>query len=379
MKTFCFKLYHSKHNIKLHRQINAAGLIYNHCVALHKRYYRLYKKHLDKNQLQKHLVKLKKHEKFSYIREIGSQAVQEITDRIENGYKLFWHNREHKLKASPPNFKKVRNYKSFTLKQAGWKLNETAGMIKLGKKWFSYFKSRNIEGKIKTVTIKRDALGDIYIYLVCYVSAQEVIERTGKSVGYDFGLKKFLTASDGKDIESPLFFAKNSKIIKNKSKNLSRKEEKSHNRMRARLELARAYKKIYNQRKDFHFKTALKICREYAVICLEDLNLKGMQKLWGRKISDLGFYNFIQILKYEASKLGTKIIVIDRYYASSQICSECGYKNPEIKDLKIRKWKCPICGVEHNRDRNAAKNILRVGASTLRGDDVRPVSAGSCC
>ena len=379
MKTFCFKLYHSKHNIKLHRQINAAGLIYNHCVALHKRYYRLYKKHLDKNQLQKHLVKLKKHEKFSYIREIGSQAVQEITDRIENGYKLFWHNREHKLKASPPNFKKVRNYKSFTLKQAGWKLNETAGMIKLGKKWFSYFKSRNIEGKIKTVTIKRDALGDIYIYLVCDVSAQEVIERTGKSVGYDFGLKKFLTASDGKDIESPLFFAKNSKIIKNKSKNLSRKEEKSHNRMRARLELARAYKKIYNQRKDFHFKTALKICREYAVICLEDLNLKGMQKLWGRKISDLGFYSFVQILKYEASKLGTKIIVIDRYYASSQICSECGYKNSEIKNLKIRKWKCPGCGVEHNRDRNAAKNILRVGASTLRGDDVRPVSAGSCC
>ena len=379
MKTFCFELYHSKHNNILHKQINAAGFIYNHCVALNKRYYRLYKKHLDKNKLQKHLVKLKKNEKFSYIREIGSQAVQEITDRIEHGYKLFWKNRENKLKASPPNFKKIRNYKSFTLKQAGWKLDEARGMIKLGKRWYRYFKSRNIEGKVKTVTIKRDAVGDIYIYLVCDVNAQEVVERTGKIVGYDFGLKKFLTASDGKDIESPLFFAQSSKVIKTKSKNLSHKQEKSHNRGRARFELARAYKKISNQRKDFHFKLARKICEEYAVICFEDLNLKGMKKLWGRKISDLGFYKFIQILKYEAGNFGTRIIFIDRYYASSQICSECGYKNPEVKDLRIREWKCPECGTEHDRDRNAAINILRVGASPLRGDDVRPTSVGSCC
>lgn len=379
MKTFCFELYHSKHNSKLHRQISAAGLIYNHCVALHKRYYRLYGKHLNKNKLQKHLVKLKKNEKFAYIREIGSQAVQEITDRIENGYTLFWRNRKNKQKASPPNFKKIRNYKSFTLKQAGWKLDEKRGRIRLGTRWYKYFKSRNIEGKIKTITIKRDAVGDIYIYLVCDFSEQEVVARTGKSVGYDFGLKKFLTASDEKDIESPLFFSKNSKLIKNKCKNLSHKTEKSHNRKRASLELARAYKKTSNCRKDFHFKTALKICREYAVICLENLNLKGMQKLWGRKISDLGFYNFVQILKYEASKLGTKIVIIDRYYASSQICSECGYKNSEIKDLKIRTWKCPNCGVEHDRDRNAAINILRVGTSTLRGDEVRPEQSGICC
>ena len=208
MKTFCFKLYHSQHNSKLCRQINAAGLIYNHCIALHKRYYCMYKKYLDKNQLQKHLVKLKKHKRFAYIREIGSQAVQDITDRIDRGYNLFWHNREHKLKASPPNFKRVRNYKSFTLKQAGWKLDERQGRIRLGKKWYHYFKSRNVEGRIKTVTIKRDSLGDIYVYIVSDVSAQEIIGRTGKSVGYDFGLKKFLTASDGNDIVSPLFFAR---------------------------------------------------------------------------------------------------------------------------------------------------------------------------
>ncbi len=331
----------------------------------------MYKKYLDKNQLQKHLVKLKKHKGFAYIREIGSQAVQDITDRIDRGYSLFWRNREHKLKASPPKFKRVRNYKSFTLKQAGWRLDELRGMIRLGKKWYHYFKSRNIEGKIKTVTIKRDPVGDIYVYIVSDVSAQEIIGRTGKSVGYDFGLKKFLTASDGNDIVSPLFFARSARIIKSKNQKLSHKQANSHNRRKARIDLARAYRKINNQRRDFHFKTARRICEEYVVICFEDLNLKGMQKLYGRRISDLGFYNFIQILKYEATKFGTQVVFIDRWNPSSQTCHKCGYKNPELKDLRIREWYCPKCKTHHDRDRNAAINIHRVGTSTIRGGRAR--------
>ena len=379
MKTYCFKLYNSKRNRKLKRQINAAGLIYNHCIALHKRYYKLYGRYLKKYDLEKHLTKLKKLEKFSYLREIGSQAVQDIAVRIEQAYKLFYENRKKKRKSSPPNFKKVRKYKSFTLKQAGWKLNEDLGIIKIGRQNYRYFQSRRIEGKIKTVTIKRDPIGDIYIYIVTDFREEQIMGRTGKSVGYDFGLKKFLTASDGKDIESPLFFVKNSKLIKKKNKNLSRKQEKSNNRKKARIELARAYKKTANQRKDFHFKTALKICEEYAVVCLEDLNLEEMKKLYGRKVSDLGFYSFVQKLKYEAIKFGTRIILIDRWYASRQICSECGYKNSEVKNLRIRKWECPECGAKHDRDRNASINILKVGASTLRGNEVRPEQSGICC
>ena len=214
-------------------------------------------------------------------------------------------------------------------------------MIRLGKKWYHYFKSRNVDGRIKTVTIKRDSLGDIYVYIVSDVSAQEIIGRTGK-------------------------------------------QENSHNRRKARLDLARTYRKINNQRKDFHFKTARKICEEYAIICLEDLNLKGMQKLYGRKISDLGFYSFVQILKYEATKFGTQIVFIDRWNPSSQTCSKSGYKNPELKDLRIREWDSPKCKTHHDRDRNAAINIHRVGTSTLRGDEVRPDTGfcgqtGVCC
>src|SRR5690554_562046 len=154
---------------------------------------------------------------------------------------------------------------------------------------YKYHKSRELEGQIKTVTIKRDPLGDIYLYIVCDAELEEIKPRSGKSVGLDFGLTTFLTASDGNDIESPLFFKQGSKQIKKLNRTLSSKKNGSRNRERARLDLARAHKRIANRRKDFHFKLAKAFAESYAAIFIEDLNLKGMQRLWGKKISDLGF------------------------------------------------------------------------------------------
>ena len=377
MKTFCFKLYNSEHNNQLIRQMCIAALIYNHCIALHKRYYRLYGKHMTANNLKKHLTRLKRTKRFAYMSKLGSQAVQDIAERIDRAYNLFWSNLKRKVKNSPPNFKRIKHYKSFTLKQAGWRLDEVNGRIKLGKKWYGYFQSRKIEGKVKTVTIKRDAVGDIYIYLVCEVKNEQVEPRTGKSVGFDFGLKVFLTGSDEHDIVSADFFMLNVKRIKTKSRKLSRKKEGSHNRERARKDLARAYRKLECQRKDFHFKTARRLCEEYAVICLETLNIKGMARRCGRKIHSLSFFEFVKILEYEAQKFGTQIVFVPQFFPSSQLCSKCGYRNEGVKDLRVRSWKCPECGTEHDRDRNAAKNIHMVGTSTISGDAVRPVSSGS--
>ena len=262
-------------------------------------------------------------------------------------------------------------YRSYTLKQTGWKLDEQQGRIRLGKKWYGYFQSRRIEGKVKTVTVKRDAVGDIYVYLVCDVQCVPVATRTGKSVGFDFGLKKFLTGSDGNDIVSPDFFMQNAKRIKAKSRKLSRKQKDSHNRKRARLELARVYRKLENQRHDFHFKLARRLCEEYAYICLETA------RLWGRKIHSLGFSEFVKILEYEATKFGTQIIFVPQFYPSSQVCHVCGYKNEAVKNLKVREWKCPSCQTHHDRDRNAAMNIHMVGTSAISGDAVRPEQSGS--
>jgi len=366
LKTYCFKLYRAKRNKKLYSLINIAGNIYNHCIALHKRYYRLFGKSLNANALQKHLTKLKKLNKYYFWKLLGSQAIQDIAQHIDKGYKLFFCNQKHNIRSAPPSFKKVKKYKSFTLKQAGYKLLGD-NLISISGQEYKFHKSREIEGTIKTITIKRDTIGDLYIYFVCEQEENQVIARTGKSVGYDFGLKTFLKASDDMDEESPLFFKQNTCRIQKASCKLSRKKKNSNNRKRAKLELARLHKKVANCRKDYHFKLAKKLCENYATICIEDLNIKVMQRNWGRKISDLGHSQFVNILRHQSGKLGSTVVEIPRFYPSSKTCSNCGYIIDKLP-LKIREWTCQNCGEKHDRDKNAATNILRVGTSTLLGE-----------
>lgn len=370
MKTYKFKLYNNKRNKNLKRQINIAAKIYNHCIALHKRYYRLFGKSLNVNALMKHLTKLKRLQRYAYWNNIGSQAIQDIAQRIDNAYKLFFRNQKQGIRSAPPSFKKVKKYKSYTLKQAGYKLYSD-NRIQIAGKLYKYHKSRDIEGTVKTVTVKRDSLGDIYIYVVCEMSENEVLPRTGNSVGFDFGLKTFLKSSDNNDIVSPEFFKQGQKEIKKLNRQLSKKKKGSNNRKKAKRKLAKAHKRIADKRTDFHFKLAANLASEYATICLEDLSIKAMQRMWGKKISDLSHSSFVNILKYQCSKTGSTVIEIPRFYPSSKTCSDCGYVIKELP-LKVREWTCPNCGEIHDRDLNAAINIHRVGASTLGVEAVRP-------
>lgn len=348
--------------------INLAGLAYNHCIALHRRYYKLFGKYARKYAMTHHFVKLKRTKRFSYLKLLDAQALENIVFRIDYAYQRFFADFKRKVKCSAPKFRKIRKYKSFTLRQKNWRLDEAAHAIKICGHWYKYFWSRNIQGKVKTITVKRDAAGNMYIYIVTDCQLENIKPRTGKSVGFDFGLKRFLTGSDGYDIDSPDFFKLNYKNIRRKSRKLSLTQKTSHNHERARLDLARAYRKMHNQRKDFHYKTARTLCGKYAVICLETLNLKGMRKRWGRKINSLSFCGFLLILEYEALKFGTQIVFIDRWYPSSQLCHVCGYKNPEVKNLRVREWDCPACGSHHDRDRNAAINIFRAGCRPMQED-----------
>ena len=241
---------------------------------------------------------------------------------------------------------------------------------------YKYFKSREIGGEIKTLTVKRDALGDFWLFFVADENIEPIEARSGESVGLDFGLKTFLTTSDGEKIESPLFMRQASNKIKGLSRKLSKKKRGSSNRNKARLNLARVHRKIANQRKDFHFKLALDLAMRYAFIFVEDLNMKGMQRMWGRKISDLGHARFLDILAWQMYKHGVKGVKIDRFYPSSKTCSSCLYVLPELP-LSVREWTCPKCDSAHDRDVNAARNILRVGVSTLKGEDVRLAPARS--
>lgn len=365
MKTYKFKFYQHKRNRYLKRTINAAASIYNHCIALHKRYYRMFGKSLNCVKLQKHIAKLRNRNPYWQL--VGSQAVQDICQRIEKAYDLFF--KYHKNGVRPPSFKKSKKYKSFTLKQAGYKFLG-GNRVKIGSKVYQFWNSQNIEGKIKTVTIKRVSTGDLY--LVVLTDAVEKAEdkfKTSKIAGFDFGLKKFLTTSDGEQIESPLFLRTNLRKLRKLSKGLSSKRKGSNNWHKARLNLARLHEDITNQRKDFFWKLAHRLTDEYDYLFFEDLNLKGMVKLWGRKVHDLALAEFLEILKWVAIKKDKVVSFVSRWYPSSKTCSNCGHVLEKL-DLSMRVWRCPCCQQINDRDENAATNIKNVGASTFSLGDV---------
>ncbi|MBV7334536.1 transposase [Chloroflexi bacterium TSY] len=369
-RTYKYKLYRSKQNKHLHQQIDVAGIIYNHCIALHRRYYRLTGKHLNANQLMKHITKLKKLDKYAFWNLVGSQAIQDIVQRIDRAYKLFFRNLKAGIKTAPPQFKKVKKYTSFTLKQAGWKLLG-GNRIRIQGRIYKFSKSREIPATVKTVTIKRDSLGDCYLYFV----VQEEIELPNRqghiSAGFDFGLKTFLTASDGSAIDSPLFLKQSLDQLKQAQCELSRKVKFSRGWHKAKAKVARIHWKIVNQRRDWFFKLAHTLTDRYDCLFFEDLTMKGMQALWGRKIGDLARSEFMAILEYVAQCKGKLVGYVDRFFPSSKTCSACGHLYQDL-DLSERRWICVACGVIHDRDQNAALNIEREGASSHRLGDVRP-------
>lgn len=373
-RSFKFKLYHSRNNRYLANQVDIAAIIYNHCLALHKRYFKLYKKSLNKNKLQKYLTKLKKLEKNDFWKKVGSQAIQEITERIDKGYKKFfdWINKGKKgTRVSPPKFKKVKKYKSFTLKQAGWKLLGENRLIINGRK-YKFSKSRDIEGVVKTVNIKRDSVGDFWVSFSCEVNTTPNRVMTGKSAGFDFGLKTFLTSSEDVDpIVSPLFHKRALSDLKEANRKLSRKKKGSNNRKKAKRNLALVHRKVAFLRDDFQWKLARKLAIDFDNLFFEDLNIRAMSRLWGRKIHDLGFSDFMKKVESKTNEFGCVVKKIGRFYPSSKTCCNCKNIKKDL-ELKDRIYDCFSCGISLDRDKNAAINIKMVGASTIGLEVIRP-------
>lgn len=193
---------------------------------------------------------------------------------------------------------------------------------------------------------------------------------TGKIAGFDFGLKTFLTCSDGTKIESPQFFKQSLNAIKKANRHHSKKLKNSSNRERARKNLAVRNENIANRRSDWFWKLAHDLTNRFDVLCFETLNLKGMKRLWGRKVSDLALRDFLNILEWIAKKKGKQVVYISQWYPSSKTCSCCGHVLESL-DLSVREWRCPSCQSVNGRDENAARNIQTVGASTVGLGDVR--------
>ena len=371
-----YKRYTAKRTMRLHQQINTGGVIHNACIALHRRYYRRYKKHLALPHMQAHIAKRKRLPKYAWWSQLGSQAIQDLAQRIEQGYQRFFQNLQDRKaglttqKIGPPGFRKVCKAKSFTLKQAGWKLLG-GNRLRIGTTVYKFAKSRDIAGTIKPVTIKRDALGELYVYFSCLVVPEPSSRvMTGKSAGFDFGLTTYLTGSDGSKRHAPQPLKQALRQLAQANRQLAHKVKDSHNHRQALAHLARVHRRVARVRQAFHWAWARELCQQYDIIRLETLTLQGMKALWGRKVSELGFASFVGILHHVATTTGALVQHIDRWYPSTRRCHVCGHVNDSIT-LRHRLWTCLVCGTMHTRDLNAAININEAGASASGGHPVR--------
>ena len=192
--------------------------------------------------------------------------------------------------------------------------------IRLSGRWYRFWYSREIQGNIKRVTVKKDA--NWYITLTTDYEGLEPEPKTGDAAGFDYGNKTFLTCSDGTKYESPEFYKQSAKAIKQANRELSRKVKGSSNRKRASHHYARTHRKVQRQREDHHWKLALELVRKFDICFFEDLNLGGMKRLWGRKVSDLAFGDFLLKMRWQAKKRGKRVETIGRWEAT--VCHQCG-------------------------------------------------------
>jgi putative transposase len=359
-QSFQFKLFGCKRLRHLHRTIDVSAEIWNHAISLHRRYYRLFKKTLPKARLQAHLAKLR-NGKRSHWKALGSQSVQAITDRLYLGWEAFFRGDIKR----PPTFRKRRKYRSFTLKQCGYKVLGH-GRIKVLGRNYRFNQSRPLSGVIKTVTVRRDALDDIHITFSCdQVQQPEQAPKTGLSAGADFGLKDFLTLSTGERIAAPQPLKAELRHLRKAQRFLSRKQKGSKARKRARLDVARVHRKVANIRNDWQWKQARMLVTVFDLLVFETLNLKAMQRLWGRKVGDLGFADFLLKAQWMVKKLGKDVVKIDRWEPTTTLCHLCGHR--QDMRLNMRTFVCDGCGNVECRDVNASHNILEAGRRLRSG------------
>lgn len=354
MIAYKYKLYRTDKTKHLDKMLREACFVWNHALALQKRYYRMYKKYISCKRMQGHFAKRINR----YL--LHSQTVQEILQRLDVSYMRFFNH----LAIRPPKFKKANRLSSFLFKQGGFKLDGNKIRINKISKTYKFSLSREYNGKVKTVKFKRSPLGEYYIIITTDAVGKTYGKtHNGASVGIDFGLKTYMTMSDGTTVESPRFLKTNIHLLQKKCRKLSMSKQHSHHREQRRKELNRIYERIVNQRNAWQWQLAHRLCRQYDRIFIEDLRLTGMTKLWGRKMSDLAHAKFVNKLEYVAGKYGVTVHKIDRYFPSSKTCT-CGYVNKELT-LRDRIWTCQECGARHNRDELSASNILRQGIVEL--------------
>ena len=368
-KAYKFRIYpNADQEVLIIKTIGCIRFVYNYFLALWNEEYSKNGKGLTYNSCSAMLPQMKKNEATSWLKEVDSIALQSSIKNLSDSFSRFF-----KKQTNRPRFKSKKNpVQSYTTKNVNNNIMITDRFVTLPKLGIIKFaKSRELKGRILNATIRKNPSGKFFVSILCEEEVPELPE-TSLEIGIDLGITDFAILSNGQKIDNNRFTSKMEKTLKREQRKLSRRalnakkagkelfEAKNYQKQKQKV--ARLHEKVINQRTDFLNKLSTEIVKNHDIICIEDLNTKGMSKnhKLAKSISDVSWSSFVTKLQYKAEWYGREIIKVDKWFPSIQLCSECGHKDSK-KSLNIREWSCPVCHSHHDRDINASKNILAEG------------------
>ena len=367
-KCYKFRLYpNAEQELLMHKTFGCCRFVFNRYLAKRIELYKSDKSTLNYNACSADMTTLKS--ELEWLKEVDSMALQSSVKDLDVAYQNFFRRVKQGETPGFPRFKSKHNSrKSFKTKKIGNNIAVLDDCIKLPK--LGYVKcavSKEVQGRILSATISQNPSGKYFVSVCCTDVEILQYERTGAMVGIDLGIKDFAITSDGEKFDNHKYLNKSAAKLARLQRQLSRKTKGSSNRSKARIKVARLHEKITNQRNDTLHKLSTNLVKTYDFIAIESLKVKNMvrNRKLAKSISDVSWGEFVRQLEYKLSWQNKHLVKIDSFFPSSQLCSVCGTKSPDVKNLGIRQWTCTECNTEHDRDINAAKNILNEGLRLL--------------